>query len=683
MAANMILLANVLPSSFWRSPHCCSSSKGRQTVRVPVLNLAAAMAPVKRSCEFYDMHHEIVPYAEAWSWQKDIVKQKKALNDKGEDTLDTLIILQHRPVYTLGTGSSEGYLNFDLEDAPFDVYRTERGGEVTFHGPGQLVMYPIINLRYHRMDLHWYLRALEEVAIRVLRSTFAIKASRVEGLTGVWFGDQKLAAIGIKVSQWIAYHGLALNVTTDLTGFHQIVPCGIQDRQVGSIKGLLQEFASSNIFEDGHPYHSNDNELIDLTSKSLVQEFCEVFQVDLHQKPIPVGQFPPYTEALLLPTSLQMTSVTTSCDLLPPTPPSPSPSPSPASTADSEAQLIPNLPDDVSLNCLARIPRPDYLKLSLVSKSWHSAMSSSALFATRSLLQTTQTSLYLNLRIGSNFHWYTLLPKPNAQQKPFVIPLPPAPSRTVGPAFAVIGPKIYVIGGSVNEVPLNSVWVYDCRFNRWEAGPRMRVGREFAAAGVVGGRIFVVGGCVVDNLSRSVNWAEAFDPVTGEWTPVPSPIEVREKWMHASAVIGERIYAMADRGGVVYDVGEGKWGSVCKRLDLGWRGRAAVVGGILFCYDYLGKIRGYDMEEDRWKELKGVGKGLPKFLCGATMVNFDGRLCVIWEGKGSGKEVEIMCADIEVWKDGDGELSGRILWSDAILRVPNGAAIVHCMAADF
>lgn len=84
------------------------------------------------------MHRELVPYAEAWSWQKDIVKKKKALNDRGEDCSDTLIILQHQPVYTLGTGSSEGYLNFDLKNAPFDVYRTERGGEVTFHGPGQV-----------------------------------------------------------------------------------------------------------------------------------------------------------------------------------------------------------------------------------------------------------------------------------------------------------------------------------------------------------------------------------------------------------------------------------------------------------------------------------------------------------------------------------------------------------------
>ncbi|XP_027077473.1 F-box/kelch-repeat protein SKIP6-like isoform X1 [Coffea arabica] len=351
----------------------------------------------------------------------------------------------------------------------------------------------------------------------------------------------------------------------------------------------------------------------------------------------------------------------------------------------AEPQLIPDLPDDVSINCLSRIPRYYYPKLSLVSRSWRSAITSSALFTTRSLLHTTQTSLYLNLRINYSFHWYTLLSNCHSRkipQKP-IFPLPRIPFQPVGPAFAVLGPKIYVIGGSINEIPLNLMWVYDCRFNRWEEGPRMKVGREFAAAGVVDGKIYVLGGCVVDSWARSVNWAEVFDPDTGLWAPVPSPIEVREKWMHASAVVEGRVYAMADRGGVVYDVGLGKWGNVSKRLDLGWRGRAAVVRGVLYCYDYLGKIRGYDVEEDVWKELRGVGKGLPRFLCGATMVNFDGRLCVVWEGKGSGKEVEIMCADIEVWKDGDGMLSGRILWSDVILTVPNGAAIVHCMASEF
>ncbi|GFQ02937.1 putative lipoyltransferase-like protein chloroplastic [Phtheirospermum japonicum] len=175
-------------------------------------------------CDLCDLHNELVPYAKACSWQNAIVKEKKHLSQNNEDLADSLIILQHHPVYTLGAGSSEEYLNFDVKDAPFDLYRTERGGEVTYHGPGQLVMYPIINLRHYKMDLHWYLRALEEVVIRALSSAFAIEALR----------NKKLAAIGIKVSQWISYHGLALNVTTDITPFERIVPCGIQGREHSS-----------------------------------------------------------------------------------------------------------------------------------------------------------------------------------------------------------------------------------------------------------------------------------------------------------------------------------------------------------------------------------------------------------------------------------------------------------------
>ncbi|KAM7279268.1 hypothetical protein ACFE04_006402 [Oxalis oulophora] len=236
----------------------------------------------RRSCECFDLHNELVPYAEAWNWQKSIVEQKKALIRTNEDCPDTLIVLQHHPVYTMGTASSTDYLNFDLKQPPFQVYRTERGGEVTYHGPGQLVIYPIINLRNHKMDLHWYLRSLEELVIRVLASTFSIKASRLQSLTGVWFGDRKLAAIGIRVSQWIAYHGLALNVTTDLAPFNWIVPCGIRNRKVGSIKGLLEEFQSTTRNEKSDFHELNDQQLMDVTHASLIKEFSEVFQLQIN-----------------------------------------------------------------------------------------------------------------------------------------------------------------------------------------------------------------------------------------------------------------------------------------------------------------------------------------------------------------------------------------------------------------
>ncbi|KAL0351929.1 UNVERIFIED_CONTAM: Octanoyltransferase LIP2p, chloroplastic [Sesamum calycinum] len=235
--------------------------------------------------DLYDLHKELVPYAEAWSWQKAIVKERRALSEINEDFADTLIVLQHHPVYTLGTGSSEEFLNFDVNCAPFDLYRTERGGEVTYHGPGQLVMYPIINLRHHKMDLHWYLRALEEVVIRALASTFSIEASRVEGLTGVWVGNQKLAAIGVKVSQWITYHGLALNVTTDLTPFQQIVPCGIRDRQVGSIDGIIKgSFPFKESRARGAEIPFTCNFVLHFTVHSEPFQFINTIEVDVQSE---------------------------------------------------------------------------------------------------------------------------------------------------------------------------------------------------------------------------------------------------------------------------------------------------------------------------------------------------------------------------------------------------------------
>ncbi|KAK9163992.1 hypothetical protein Syun_004894 [Stephania yunnanensis] len=145
-----------------------------------------------------------------------------------------------------------------------------------------------------------------------------------------------------------------------------------------------------------------------------------------------------------------------------------------------------------------------------------------------------------------------------------------------------------------------------------------------------------------------------------------------------------RIYAVADRGGVVFDPKEGSWGYVSKRMDLGWRGRAAVVDGVLYCYDYLGKIRGFVEEGGSvWKQVRGLDKGLPKFMCGATMANVGGNLCVLWEGKGLPNQLEISCALIEICRDSFGELWGSILCSQVILVVPRGSSIVHCLDVAF
>lgn len=175
----------------------------------------------------------IVPYQKAWDWQKQL--QQSLINTPQQS--DQLLLLQHPPVYTLGQAASNEFVKFP-EQHNYEIHRIERGGEVTYHCPGQLVGYPILNLHHYQQDLHWYLRQLEEVVIQLL-ALYNLSAKRIPGLTGVWLANKKIAAIGIKVSRWVTMHGFAINVCNDLTGFQQIVPCGIVDRQVGSIQEFI------------------------------------------------------------------------------------------------------------------------------------------------------------------------------------------------------------------------------------------------------------------------------------------------------------------------------------------------------------------------------------------------------------------------------------------------------------
>ncbi len=156
-------------------------------------------------------------------------------------TPDTLLLLEHPPVITLGKAFHPEHLRFAREfyaQQGIEVCPTDRGGDVTCHNPGQLVGYPIFDVSAHGRDLHKFLRDLEEVLIRTL-GDFGLKAHRKAGFTGAWVGDEKVAAIGIKVTKWVSMHGFALNVCNDLSLFHTIVPCGIADRGVTSISRLV------------------------------------------------------------------------------------------------------------------------------------------------------------------------------------------------------------------------------------------------------------------------------------------------------------------------------------------------------------------------------------------------------------------------------------------------------------
>jgi len=165
------------------------------------------------------------PYLEVLELQRDLCRRKMS----GELDADLLLLVEHEPVVTLGRGLRPGSLPLPpaaLEQRGITVVEVERGGDVTYHGPGQLVGYPILDLRRHREDLHWYLRRLEESLILAL-GRLGVPAERNAGLTGVWTGGRKIASIGIHVKQWVTFHGFALNVTTDLSFFDLIVPCGI------------------------------------------------------------------------------------------------------------------------------------------------------------------------------------------------------------------------------------------------------------------------------------------------------------------------------------------------------------------------------------------------------------------------------------------------------------------------
>ncbi len=187
----------------------------------------------------------ITPYSLAWAQQRSLVEARIA----DPDLPDMLLLLEHPPVYTLGTGSDIKFIKFNLDKTDKEVYRIERGGEVTYHCPGQLVGYPILNLRYYQQDLHWYLRQLEEVVLQTI-AIYGLSGARIAGLTGVWVEGYKIAAIGIKVSRWITYHGFAINVCPDLSGFAEIIPCGIANKPVGSLQQFLPNISLMQVQQD-------------------------------------------------------------------------------------------------------------------------------------------------------------------------------------------------------------------------------------------------------------------------------------------------------------------------------------------------------------------------------------------------------------------------------------------------
>lgn len=173
-------------------------------------------------------------YKNVLSLQKKLQKQRIT-----GDAQDTLILVEHEPVYTLGKNANRNHL-LQSRDKSVEIHNIERGGDVTFHGPGQLIGYPIIDLRNYKKSVSWYMRTLEELTIRVLKE-FDIKGSRIKGLTGVWVGNKKIAAQGVRISRWVTMHGFSINVCPKLSYYDGIIPCGIFNYDVTSMEECLNK----------------------------------------------------------------------------------------------------------------------------------------------------------------------------------------------------------------------------------------------------------------------------------------------------------------------------------------------------------------------------------------------------------------------------------------------------------
>jgi lipoate-protein ligase B len=217
---------------------------------------SAIPAPAKnRPCEVIDLG--LCSYAKAYAFQKEVVHSKI-----GGSNGDTLILVEHFPVLTLGRRGKRENICATIEylhSLGIDVLDIDRGGDVTYHGPGQLVGYPILDLRVHRQDVNWILRSLESVVIGALKQ-FGVNAGVEPGLTGVWVDGAKIAAIGIGISHWISFHGFALNVAPNMNHFKLIVPCGISDRPVTSVQEVLGQAPP-----------------MEEVKKAVVSSFCNAF----------------------------------------------------------------------------------------------------------------------------------------------------------------------------------------------------------------------------------------------------------------------------------------------------------------------------------------------------------------------------------------------------------------------
>jgi lipoyl(octanoyl) transferase len=239
-----------------------------------------------QSVELYDLGYS--SYQSVWDLQTAIqqrlIKQKRShqseeLYKTPQKECEVLLFVEHPHVYTLGKSGNAAHLLkelAELKDLNAEYIEIDRGGDITYHGPGQIVCYPILDLDQHFTDIHKYMRCLEEVVIRTC-DEYGIEAGRIENLTGVWIGDAKICAMGVRCSRWVTMHGFAFNVNTDLTYFDYIIPCGIQDKGVTSLQRVLGHQIDEEEVKNHFVKHFENIFKVNITEKSSLPELNNNF----------------------------------------------------------------------------------------------------------------------------------------------------------------------------------------------------------------------------------------------------------------------------------------------------------------------------------------------------------------------------------------------------------------------
>ncbi|XP_010468071.2 PREDICTED: F-box/kelch-repeat protein At4g23580-like [Camelina sativa] len=343
------------------------------------------------------------------------------------------------------------------------------------------------------------------------------------------------------------------------------------------------------------------------------------------------------------------------------------------------------LPNDLVYNCLARVSRLHYLTLSLVSKRFRSLLASSELYQTRTLLNRTESCLYVCLRLctGSQpLRWFTLCRVPSNSKK-FLVPIssPSSPSALWSNAV-MVGPNIYTIGGLVNKNASSSVTVMDCRSHTWREAAPMRVARVFQSSCVLDGKIYVTGGC--ENLDLT-NWMEVFDTKAQTWEFLQIPNEEIFGGAEYNSIGYEgTVYVRSDDKDVTYKLHKGRWTTADLAINSGWARSSSYCVIEKVFYRSGGKtIEWYDSKERSWKILKGLEKlhTLTRFAH-LNLVNYGGKMVVVWEKyvvDKNHKETMIWCAEIAIEKRQKREIWGMLEWVDIVLSIES-YGLVHVLA---